>query len=125
MPTEPTTGRIIAGVRSKLRDDGARISDSPKPFLGTWWPGATSLEQELLSDYAMPGPSPEQERAFHDEVAAIRDSLAELQEEATDARRRLRMSLELQAEALAIWENIAIPVRRRGSTSFAYLRHAM
>lgn len=102
MLSEPTVDRIIAAARSKLRDDRARIADSRGPFLGTWWPETTSLEQELLSDYGMGAAPPEIERAFSDEVAAIRDSLAEVREESTDASRRLRMSLQLHAKALGI-----------------------
>ena len=121
MLTEPTVERIIAAVRSKLRDDGARISDSPRPFLGTWWPGTTDFEQELLSDYGVDGSSPELEKAFYDEVNAIQDSLAESQEEPTSPQQRMMMSLNLRAKALGIWEEIAIPVRRREEQVFRIL----
>ncbi|MCY3610659.1 MAG: hypothetical protein OXH51_03915 [Gemmatimonadetes bacterium] len=121
MLTEPTVERIIAAVRSKLGDDGARISDSPRPFLGTWWPGTTSFEQELLSDYGVGGPSPEIERAFYDEVKAIQDSLAESQDEPTNPQQRMMMSLNLRAKALGIWEEIAIPVRRQEEQVFRIL----
>ena len=105
---------------SKLRDDGTRISDSPRPFLGTWWPGTTSFEEELLSDYGVDGPSPELERAFHDEVNAIQDSLAESQDEPADPHQRMMLSLNLRAKALGIWEEIAIPVRRQEGASLPH-----
>ena len=130
MFTELTFEQVITAVRSKLKDDEARISEAPGQFREAWWPGTTGFEQELMSDHGVPAPFPEIERAFHDEIAAIRDSLkhaghkptlAESQKGPTDVGRSLMTSLNLQADALSIWEMIAIPVRRRGEQVFRIL----
>ena len=130
MRTEVTFEQIVTDVRSKLKDDGARIADAPRPFRKTWWPGATGFGQELLSDYGVPTSFPEIERDFYDEVSAIRDSLkhaghkptlAEWQKVSIDAGRRLMTSLNLRVDALSVWDKIAIPVRRRGDLVFRIL----
>ena len=130
MRTEVTFEQIVTDVRSKLKDDGARIADAPRPFRETWWPGATGFGQELLSDYGVPTSFPEIERDFYDEVSAIRDSLkhaghkptlAEWQKVSIDAGRRLMTSLNLRVDALSVWDKIAIPVRRRGDLVFRIL----
>ena len=78
----------------------------------------------------MPTPAPEIEKAFYDEVGAIRDSLKDAshipalagwQKGSTGAARTMMMGLNTQADALGIWDRIAIPVRRRGDLVFRIL----
>ena len=130
MRTEVTFEQIVTAVRPKLKDDEARIADSPGPFRETWWPGKTHLGQGLLSDHGVPTSFPEIERAFYDEVRAICDSLkqagqkpklAEWHKGSKDAGTGMMLSLNFQADALSIWDKIAIPVRRRGDIVFRIL----
>jgi hypothetical protein len=130
MRNEVTYEQIITAARSILEDGEARIADAPAPFRATWWPGKPDFRQELLSDYGMPTPLPELEKVFYEEVGAIRKSLKDLdhtpalaawQNESTGAPRRMMMDLNTQADALGIWDQIAIPVRRRGDLVFRIL----
>ena len=130
MRTEVTFEQIVSAVRPKLKDDEARIADAPGPFRETWWPGTTHLGRGLLSDHGVPTSSPEIERAFYDEISAICDSLkqagqkptlAEWHKGSKDAGRDMMLSLNFQADALSIWDKIAIPVRRRGNIVFRIL----
>lgn len=130
MRTEVTFEQIIAAARSKLENGEARIADASCPFRATWWPGTPGFEQELLSDYGMPTPVPELEEAFRDEVGAIQESLKEAghtpalagwQRGSRGAARTMMISLNTQADALGIWDEIGIPVRRRGDLVFRIL----
>jgi len=130
MRTEVTFEQIIAAARSKLENGKARIADAPCPFRATWWPGTPGFEQELLSDYGLPTPVPELEEAFRDDVGAIRESLKEVghipalagwQRGSRGVARTMMMSLNTQADALGIWDEIGIPVRRRGDLVFRIL----
>ena len=130
MRTEVTFERIISAARSRLEDGDARIADAPCPFRATWWPGTPGFEQELLSDYGMPTAVPEFEKSFYDEIGAIRESLKDAghtpalagwQNGSTGAARSVMIGLNTQADALGIWDEIAIPVRRRGDLVFRIL----
>jgi hypothetical protein len=75
----------------------------------------------------VPTSVPEFEEAFYEEVGAIHGlldnanqtrGLAESQEELAGAQRRIRNSLNTRADALGVWDKIAIPVRRRGDSVF-------
>ena len=130
MRTEVTFGQIITAARSRLEDGDARIADGPCPFRATWWPGTPGFEQELFSDYGMPTAVPELEKSFRDEVGAIRDSLkdaghtpalARWQKGSAGDAQSMMIRLNTQADALGIWDEIAIPVRRRGDLVFRIL----
>ena len=118
-----TYEQFITAIRSKLEDDGTRIADAPWSSRETWWPETTDFGQELLSDYGVPSSFPEIERAFNDEVGAIRDLIKEKVAGGTaeTARQRVLMGLEHHTAALRSWDEIAIPVRRRGDLVFRIL----
>lgn len=130
MRADITFEQIIGTARSRLENGEARIADAPVPFRATWWPGTPDFAQQLRSDYGVPTTAPELEKAFQDEVGAIRESLkdaghtpalAEWQKGSTEAGRQVMMGLNRQADALGIWDKIAIPVRRRGNLVFRIL----
>lgn len=130
MPAEMTFEQVIGAARSRLENGEARIADAPLPFRATWWPGAPDIAQQLLSDCGVPTPVPALEKAFRDEVGAILDCLkdaghkprlAKWQKGSTEAERQVMMGLNTQADALGIWDNIAIPVRRQGDLVFRIL----
>jgi len=67
------------------------------------------------------------EKEFREELQAIRETLDQLghepeladwQKSSSDAGRRVMQSLNQSAEALNIWDQIGVPIRRRGSTVF-------
>lgn len=130
MANRVTWEQIISGARSKLQDGEQRIADAPCPFRATWWPGRPDEEQQLLSGYGMPTSVPELEKCFYDEVDAIREALkdqghspplAGWQKNSTGAARRVMMGLNAQADALTIWDEIGVPIRRRGDSVYRIL----
>lgn len=130
MRSQVTYQQIITAARSRLEDSEARIADVPCPFRATWWPGSPSFKQHLLSDYGVSTSVPELEKAFYDELGAIRESLKDAghtpalagwQKGSTGAARKMMMSLNTQADALGIWDEIGFPIRRRGDVAFRIL----
>ena len=128
-----TYKEFIAAVQSRLEDGEERIALLPHLFQKTWWPETSDFGQQLLSDY---GVAPEQEseqeleKAFREEVAAIRDSLeetgfepelAESQKGSKVAAQRIWTSLNTQAAAIRVWDHIAVPVRRQRGLVFRIL----
>lgn len=133
MNSQITHKQIITAVRSRLEGGQERIVDVPCPFRETWWPETPDFQTQLSSDMGMQ-PSSELEEwiyeVFSEEVKAIRESLkdtgyepefAEWQKGSTGAVRNLWKSTNIQADAIGLWEKIAIPIRRRGDLIFRIL----
>ena len=125
MNNQITYKQIITAVRSRLEGGQETIADVPCPFRETWWPETPDFQTQ---------PSSELEKwiyeVFSEEVKAIRGSLkdtgyepelAEWQKGSTRAARNLWTSTNIQAAALGFWEEIVIPVRRRGDLIFHIL----
>ena len=118
---------IIRSVREKLECGSERISDAPTALRWSWWPDRPDLQDELSSDYGMNTDFHTLEKEFREELQAIRETLDQLghepeladwQKSSSDAGRRVMQSLNQSAEALNIWDQIGVPIRRRGSTVF-------
>lgn len=127
MSKEPTYGDVLVAARSRVAAPESRFADEPQPFGATWWPGAATFEQQLLSDYSVESPMPDLSKDFFEEVSAIRDSLKELghkvnlaewQKSGHEAGERMMAGLNRHAEALALWDQLCFPVRRRGDLVF-------
>lgn len=118
---------IIYRVRKKLGCGAERISDAPAPFQWSWWPYKPNIVAELFSDYGMETGFPDLEKEFHEEVKAIWETLNELgwkpgatkkQKNLPESFQKFEQSVNLHAEAMATWEEIAVPVRRKGEIIF-------
>jgi len=118
---------IINRVREKLGCGAERISDASAAFRWSWWPSKPDLQDELLSDYGIDTGSRALEKEFREEVQAIRETLDELghepdlaewQKSSSEAGRRMERSLNQIAGALIIWNQIGVPIRRRGNIVF-------
>jgi hypothetical protein len=127
MPNDPTYADVIAAARSRVGMSESRFAEEPQPFRATWWPGAPTFEQQLLSDYGVETPMPDLSKDFFEEVAAIRDSLKELghkvqlagwQKSGLEAGERMIEGLNRHAQALGFWDELCFPVRRRGDLVF-------
>jgi hypothetical protein len=127
MSKEPTRGDVLAGARSRVAAPESRFANEPQPFRATWWPGAATFEQQLLSDYGVESPMSDLSKDFFEEVSAIRDSLKELghkvelagwQKSGLEAGERMMEGLNRHAEALALWDELCFPLRRRGDLLF-------
>jgi hypothetical protein len=118
---------MIRSVREKLGCGSERISDAPTALRWSWWPDRPDLQDELSSDYGMNTDFHTLEKEFREELQAIREALDQLghepeladwQKSSSDARRRVMQSLNQSAEALNVWDEIGVPIRRRGNTVF-------
>ena len=127
MSKEPTYADVLVAARSRVAAPESRFADEPQPFRATWWPGATTFEQQLLSDYGVESPMPDLSKDFFEEVSAIHDSLKELghkvelagwQRSGLEAGERMMDGLNRHAEALGVWDELCFPVRRRGDLVF-------
>lgn len=125
MPRTLPYEQVIAAARRRLATAAERLTTVPYPFRATWWPSEATFEQHLLSDYHFPTLAPELERDFQEEVGAIREALNELDFDPVLTRGQKRLNLDerslmksvnIQAEALSVWDAIGVPVRRRGET---------
>jgi hypothetical protein len=127
MSNEPIYDDVLAAARSRVGVPESRFAEEPQPFRATWWPGAPTLEQQLLSDYGVESPMPDLSKHFFEEVSAIRDSLKELghkvqlagwQKSGLEAGERMMEGLNRHAEALGLWDELCFPLRRRGDLVF-------
>lgn len=118
---------IIYRVRKKLGCGAERISDAPAPFRWSWWPYKPNIVAELLSDYGMETGFPDLEKEFYEEIKAIEETLNELgwkprvvkkQQNVPEYLSKINQSIKIRAEAMSIWEEIAVPTRRRGEIIF-------
>ena len=118
---------VITRVRDKLRCGAERISDERIVFRWSWWPSRPDLQDELLSDYGQATRFSVLEKEFREEIDAIRETLDELaheseladsQKSSRGAEQSMMKSLNQIAEALSIWDQIGVPIRRRGDIVF-------
>lgn len=118
---------VIIRVREKLHCGPKRISDAPTAFRWSLWPSRPDLQDELLSDYGVDTGFSALENEFREEIQAIRETLDELghgpeiadgQKSAMGAEHKMMKSLNQVAEALSIWDQIGVPIRRRGDAVF-------
>lgn len=128
--TTPTYSEIMVAVQSRLNCGRERIADAPVGFRWTRSPSSPSLEARLLSDYGVSSNEPELKRQFRDEIAAITEALKGLgyrpkltnwQKRASEARQRLMTSMNVAAEPLGLWDEISVPVRRKGDLAYRIL----
>lgn len=127
---------IINRVRAKLGCGAERISNAPAPFRWSWWPYEPDIIAQLLSDHGLDTEFPDLEKEFYEEVRAIRETLDELGWEPISPRMRrnhpkrhstielpasffaFQKEIDLHATALILWQEIAVPIRRRGEFVF-------
>jgi hypothetical protein len=122
---------LIDVIRNKLDCGEDRISDHPAPYAWGWWPRGPSFQDSLFSDYGILNEDKDTtiqalEAEYWEEVTAIHDALDELELEPTVASWRSSdenepagiKSLRQRASAIGYWEEIAIPVRRRGEVVY-------
>lgn len=130
MSKEPTYRDVLIAARSKVVDGESRFANEPFPFRAIWWPDSPTIEQELLSDHAVESAEPELSDEFFEEVTAIRDSLKELgykgelaawQRSGREAGEQMWEGLNLHADALGLWDQLCLPLRRRGDEIFRIL----
>ncbi len=94
----------------------------------SWWPSEPDFQTQLLSDFGISSSSLEIESEFQEEILAIKKALDELghvsesadywQKGKSDAGHRLMLGLSQLAEALNVWDEIGVPIRRRGDIVF-------
>ena len=118
---------VIASARTKLHCGPERISDTPGAYRWNWWATGPDLHDELLSNYAIGTCFAAIEKEFREEIETIRETLDELTPEpeladspdsVNGAERRMMKSLDRAAQALRIWDEISVPIRRRGDIVF-------
>ena len=125
MEETATYQEVVEVIQERLEDGVRRISDVPCVFRRTWWPEGPSVEQCLLSDYSMPTASPDLDKIFREEVNAISEFLEKIdrdsQQGEAEPAKNIMASVNGQAKALGIWDNIAFPIRREGDIVFRIL----
>lgn len=122
-----TDEALITRVQGKLGCGPERISDMPTALRWSWWPDKPDLQDELLSDYGVNPTLRALENEFREEVRAIRETLdeqghepklANWQKGSDGAGRKVMQSLNQVAEALDVWGEIGVPIRRRDEVVF-------
>lgn len=122
-----TYEQIVMRVRERLNCGPERISDAPAALRWSWWPSKPDLQDELLSDYGTDTGFHALEKEFREEVEAIRETLEELghkpqladwQKSSGEGGRKMMRSLNLVADALSVWDQIGVPIRRRHNIVF-------
>ncbi len=122
-----TYGAVIQRVRSKLGDAAGRISETPTSLRWSFWPTQPGFGDRLVSDHGVRSAYPVLEEEFDQEVRAIREALEELgcepglsdwQKGSEDVGRKLMIGLNMAAGTLSIWDDISVPIRRRGNVVF-------
>ena len=105
---------LIAGVQAELVDAHGRVSDRPTPFRWTWWLESPDFQDMILSDHGVPSDDQmeqkELEAAFSEEVKTIQKVLMEKGFPAEKGS--MDSAFNLMAEALNVWDQICLPVRR-------------
>jgi len=118
---------IISRVKEKLDWWPGRIADTPNVLRWSWWPNEPDFQDEISSDYGLDTSFSTLEKEFEEEVVAIRETLDELGHEPKLAEWQTGYegaigevfnSANLAGSALRVWDQIAIPIRRRDDILF-------
>lgn len=125
---------ISRRARERLDCGADRIADTPTDLRWSWWPSTSKpdFQDELLSgygvsDYGVDTRFSTLAKEFSEEVGAIRETLDELgnkpdlaewQKTTFEPARKMMVSLNQAASAHSVWDQIGVPIRRRGDMVF-------
>lgn len=124
MFSDNTTYELIVNRVRQIRNFGPdRMADEPiNRSLGWWpWPSKPDFNDYLMSDYGMNDDDADArfsalQKEYWEEIKAIREVLDELEKE--ENGRTITDHLNQTGRAIRIWEQIGVPIRRKGDTVF-------
>lgn len=120
------TAKDVEAIRRTLSNGEYRLVPSPASLRVSWFPDFPSDSEQLLSDYSAGTPDPEISRDFEDEVRAFREFLEDGSpcRSGLDAIKlppdadRFMSGLNRRAEAMSLWDRLAVPVRVKGNVAY-------
>jgi hypothetical protein len=110
---------LASAVRERLKCGRDRIADGPVPSAVKWWPEPLSVQLELLSDVGVSEGPEELIEEWSEEVLAIQNLLdgvvpnEDPSPGQSGAAYRLERTTALRARAIAVWDQIGVPIRWR------------
>lgn len=114
---------VARSASAKLPKGDQRLAPAPSDLRRCFWPTQITLENEIVSNYGTDSQHAELQTDFADEVEAIRLALREHWEESSpndptpdpeDSKERLLRGIDEKAAALSVWDQIGLPLRRKG-----------
>lgn len=123
------TADIARLVLGKLKHGNRRVVQNALALRWFPWPDQPDFVEGLMAEMGVSSDPPDGgatalEQEFDEEVQAIRSAIEELgfepkladwQKGSFDAAHRLMLGLNMGGMAMAVWDQIGIPVRRRGN----------
>jgi hypothetical protein len=105
---------IIQYVRKKLNCGADRITTDPYFSRNNWWPQPLDIQDKISSDHGFSVKFKEIEYEFNEEFNAILEIVRQKDPKNDSSEDIIMRTAEQIATALNIWDQIGVPIRRRG-----------